>query len=126
MATCHEHVRLKYVQTKNMVGYRKDTVAYFQTPFRLKSAYLLYLLLGSGVYEFYLGRFITGCGVGISCFALPLYSAEISPPQIRGATGSLFQLNVVVGCVSADFLVAKFYGKFWGDDIGHIGIYIYK
>eukprot|EP00435_Cladocopium_sp_Y103_P052049 s442_g16.t1 len=50
------------------------------------------------VYEFYLGRFITGCGVGISCFALPLYSAEISPPQIRGATGSLFQLNVVVGC----------------------------
>lgn len=38
--------------------------------------------------------------MGISCFALPLYSAEISTPEIRGATGSLFQLNVVVGCAS--------------------------
>ena len=44
---------------------------------------------------FFVGRFITGVGVGISCFALPLYSAEISTASIRGATGSLFQLNVV-------------------------------
>ena len=44
---------------------------------------------------FFVGRFITGLGVGISCFALPLYSAEISTASIRGATGSLFQLNVV-------------------------------
>lgn len=50
------------------------------------------------VEEFFVGRFVTGIGVGISCFALPLYNAEISTPSIRGATGSLFQLNVVVGC----------------------------
>eukprot|EP00913_Durusdinium_trenchii_P030600 g28659.t1 len=50
------------------------------------------------VAEFFLGRFITGLGVGLSCFALPLYNAEISTPQIRGATGSIFQLNVVIGC----------------------------
>jgi len=47
---------------------------------------------------FYVGRFITGFGVGVSCFALPVYNAEISAPSIRGATGSVFQLNVVIGC----------------------------
>eukprot|EP00418_Pyrodinium_bahamense_P051794 CAMPEP_0179174948 /NCGR_PEP_ID=MMETSP0796-20121207/86384_1 /TAXON_ID=73915 /ORGANISM="Pyrodinium bahamense, Strain pbaha01" /LENGTH=497 /DNA_ID=CAMNT_0020878257 /DNA_START=84 /DNA_END=1578 /DNA_ORIENTATION=- len=47
---------------------------------------------------FYIGRFITGFGVGVSCFALPVYNAEISTPSIRGATGSMFQLNVVIGC----------------------------
>ena len=50
------------------------------------------------VWVFFIGRFITGFGVGVSCFALPMYNAEISTPSIRGATGSLFQLNVVVGC----------------------------
>jgi len=55
-------------------------------------------LSAHSVKMFFLGRFITGFGVGVSCFALPLYNAEISTPNIRGATGSLFQLNVVVGC----------------------------
>jgi len=52
----------------------------------------------SNVAVFMVGRFITGFGVGVSCFALPLYNAEVSTPSIRGMTGSLFQLNVVVGC----------------------------
>mmetsp|Transcript_132763 Transcript_132763/g.370164 ORF Transcript_132763/g.370164 Transcript_132763/m.370164 type:complete len:508 (+) Transcript_132763:84-1607(+) len=46
---------------------------------------------------FYVGRFITGFGVGVSCFALPVYNAEISTPSIRGATGSLFQWNLIAG-----------------------------
>lgn len=46
---------------------------------------------------FYVGRFITGFGVGVSCFALPVYNAEVSTPAIRGACGSMFQLNVVLG-----------------------------
>mmetsp|Transcript_114641 Transcript_114641/g.228133 ORF Transcript_114641/g.228133 Transcript_114641/m.228133 type:complete len:541 (-) Transcript_114641:383-2005(-) len=46
---------------------------------------------------FFIGRFCTGFGVGVSCFALPVYNAEVSTPSIRGATGSLFQLNVVIG-----------------------------
>eukprot|EP00928_Gymnodinium_smaydae_P093733 TRINITY_DN7803_c1_g1_i1.p1 TRINITY_DN7803_c1_g1~~TRINITY_DN7803_c1_g1_i1.p1 ORF type:complete len:546 (-),score=122.70 TRINITY_DN7803_c1_g1_i1:52-1689(-) len=56
-----------------------------------------YLSKGS-VSVFFSGRFITGFGVGVSCFALPVYNSEISTPGLRGATGSLFQLNVVVGC----------------------------
>jgi len=50
------------------------------------------------VIVFLIGRFVTGFGVGVSCFALPVYNVEISTASIRGATGSLFQLNVVVGC----------------------------
>jgi len=46
---------------------------------------------------FMIGRFMTGFGIGISCFALPLYNSEISTPSLRGSTGSLFQLNVVIG-----------------------------
>jgi len=59
------------------------------------------------VWVFYIGRVITGLGVGISCFALPVYNAEISVPQWRGATGSMFQLNVVIGSFIAT-LITKF------------------
>ncbi|CAE7943872.1 SLC2A1, partial [Symbiodinium sp. KB8] len=58
-------------------------------------------LSNNSVWMFFIGRFITGFGVGVSCFALPLYNAEISTPAVRGATGSLFQLNVVVGCFTS-------------------------
>jgi len=60
---------------------------------------------------FFIGRFITGFGVGVSCFALPMYNAEISTPSIRGATGSLFQLNVVIGGFCA--CVITFLDKDW-------------
>nr|NP_001106319.1 uncharacterized protein LOC100127272 [Xenopus laevis]AAI54994.1 LOC100127272 protein [Xenopus laevis] len=46
---------------------------------------------------FMIGRFVTGFGVGVACFALPMYNSEVATPGIRGATGSLFQFNVVIG-----------------------------
>jgi len=55
-----------------------------------------YLSFGS-ITVFIFGRFVTGFGVGVCCFALPLYNSEVSTPLLRGATGSLFQLNVVLG-----------------------------
>jgi len=53
------------------------------------------------VWIFYIGRFVTGFGVGVSCMALPLYNAECSTPTIRGTTGSLFQFNVAFGGLAA-------------------------
>merc|ERR1712091_385565 len=44
----------------------------------------------SSVVIFMIGRFLTGFGVGLATFALPLYNAEISTPSVRGTTGSLF------------------------------------
>lgn len=55
-----------------------------------------YLSFGK-VCIFFAGRILTGFGVGVCCFALPLYNSEIATPAIRGTTGSLFQLNVVIG-----------------------------
>lgn len=55
-----------------------------------------FLSFGSTI-VFFLGRFITGFGVGVACFALPMYNSEVATPGIRGATGSLFQFNVVIG-----------------------------
>jgi len=50
---------------------------------------------------FMISRFFTGFGVGICCFALPVYNAEVATPGVRGATGSFFQLFVVIGCCLA-------------------------
>lgn len=63
------------------------------------------------VWVFYVARFITGFGVGVACFALPLYNAEVSVPSIRGATGSLFQVNVAVGGFAASLFT--YYCKDW-------------
>jgi SP family sugar:H+ symporter-like MFS transporter len=51
------------------------------------------------VQVFFVGRFVTGFGIGVCCFALPLYNSEVSAPSVRGATGSLIQVNVVLGTV---------------------------
>lgn len=65
-------------------------------------------LSNRNVYIFFAGRLLTGCGVGVCCFALPLYNSEMATPAIRGATGSLFQLNVVVGGFVATLLTLFF------------------
>jgi sugar porter (SP) family MFS transporter len=56
---------------------------------------------------FYIGRFVTGFGAGICCFALPIYSSEVATPSIRGLMGSFFQLFVVVGGVLASIILAS-------------------
>jgi len=65
-----------------------------------------YLSFGN-VYIFYVGRVITGFGVGVACMVLPLYNAECSTPTIRGTTGSLFQLNVALGCLVATLFTLR-------------------
>eukprot|EP00928_Gymnodinium_smaydae_P005349 TRINITY_DN11826_c0_g1_i2.p1 TRINITY_DN11826_c0_g1~~TRINITY_DN11826_c0_g1_i2.p1 ORF type:complete len:528 (+),score=84.24 TRINITY_DN11826_c0_g1_i2:134-1717(+) len=64
-----------------------------------------YLSLGS-VPMFFGGRLVTGLGIGLCCFALPMYNAEVSAPSIRGTTGSLFQLFVALGGLLASILTA--------------------
>lgn len=54
-----------------------------------------------------IARFMTGFGVGVCAFALPLYNAEVATPGVRGACGSLFQFFVVFGVLVANILTAK-------------------
>jgi sugar porter (SP) family MFS transporter len=43
------------------------------------------------------GRFVVGLGVGAISMAVPLYNAELSPPEVRGSLVSLQQLAIVFG-----------------------------
>ncbi len=52
-------------------------------------------------------RFILGLAVGTAALTVPLYLAEIAPPESRGAIGSLNQLMVVSGILLA-FVVNAF------------------
>lgn len=47
------------------------------------------------------GRLILGCAVGLVSLLSPLYLAEISPPQVRGACVSINQLAITVGILIA-------------------------
>lgn len=51
-----------------------------------------------GSYHYILGgRFITGLGVGSLSMVVPLYNAELSPPEIRGSLVALQQLAITFG-----------------------------
>ncbi|KAI5986533.1 general substrate transporter [Pisolithus albus] len=45
----------------------------------------------------YGGRFITGMGVGSLSMAVPLYNAELAPPEVRGSLVALQQLAITFG-----------------------------
>ena len=50
---------------------------------------------------FYVGRVISGLGVGAATVLVPMFSAEMAPKEIRGRLGSCFQLFFAAGvCVS--------------------------
>ncbi|KAK5171917.1 uncharacterized protein LTR77_003554 [Saxophila tyrrhenica] len=43
------------------------------------------------------GRFITGMGVGSLSMTVPMYNAEVAPPEVRGALVGLQQLAITTG-----------------------------
>jgi len=45
----------------------------------------------------YAGRFVTGIGVGSLSMAVPLYNAELAPPEVRGSLVALQQLAITFG-----------------------------
>jgi SP family galactose:H+ symporter-like MFS transporter len=47
------------------------------------------------------GRFLVGCGIGLTSVGGPMYIAEASPARVRGSFVSLFQLAVTVGILLA-------------------------
>ncbi|KAM7272985.1 hypothetical protein ACFE04_027649 [Oxalis oulophora] len=52
----------------------------------------------------YLGRLLEGFGVGIISYTVPIYIAEISPQNMRGALTSVNQLSVTIGIMLAYLL----------------------
>ncbi|CAN7067781.1 unnamed protein product [Brassica rapa subsp. trilocularis] len=52
------------------------------------------------------GRFFTGYGIGVFSYVVPVYIAEISPKNLRGALTTLNQLMIVIGS-SVSFLIGS-------------------
>jgi len=79
----------------------------------------------STVSLYYIGRIITGLGVGMCCFVLPMYNSEVSTRNIRGTTGSLFQFMCVIGGFVA--IIALIFIKDWAQGFlmpGYFGIVV--
>jgi sugar porter (SP) family MFS transporter len=60
--------------------------------------------------SFLIGRFLIGVAIGGSSVLAPVYIAEASPAERRGALVGMFQINIVVGILLAyvsNFLVAQ-------------------
>lgn len=66
------------------------------------------LTIAHGFNGFLIGRFISGLAIGIVSMAAPLYIAEISPPENRGALVSLNQLCVTIGILLAYIVTFSF------------------
>jgi SP family galactose:H+ symporter-like MFS transporter len=47
------------------------------------------------------GRFLVGCGIGLTSVGGPMYISEASPPRVRGTLVSLFQLAITLGILFA-------------------------
>ncbi|KAL3486433.1 sugar transporter [Aspergillus germanicus] len=67
--------------------------------------------LGSGLQAgaqtpayFFAGRIIGGVGIGMFSHVIPLYQAEIAPPELRGSLVSLQQLSITIGTAIAFWL----------------------
>ncbi|KAJ5786165.1 Major facilitator superfamily domain general substrate transporter [Penicillium pulvis] len=50
---------------------------------------------------FFAGRVIGGIGIGMFSMVIPLYQAEIAPPELRGSLVSLQQLSITIGTAIA-------------------------
>lgn len=50
------------------------------------------------------GRIIGGIGIGMFSMVIPLYQAEIAPPELRGSLVSLQQLSITLGTTIAFWL----------------------
>ncbi|KAK7340949.1 hypothetical protein VNO77_21667 [Canavalia gladiata] len=54
-----------------------------------------------GVKTMIIGRLLAGVGIGVASAIVPLYISEISPTEIRGALGSVNQLFICIGILTA-------------------------
>ncbi|KAF2877159.1 general substrate transporter [Massariosphaeria phaeospora] len=54
-------------------------------------------ITGNGSNAILGGRFVTGMGVGSLSMIVPMYNAEIAPPEVRGALVGLQQLSITLG-----------------------------
>ncbi len=60
--------------------------------------------LSSGFWMMAGGRLLIGLGCGGVSVVVPLYLGEISPPNLRGSLGTMYQFATVIGILIANLL----------------------
>lgn len=73
---------------------RKPTAMFSALPYVIG---WLFVICAENYIMLFIGRTITGIGLGMACLVIPLYTAEVSTKDIRGLLGSTFQLMVTIG-----------------------------
>jgi len=64
------------------------------------------------VFLLYLGRMLTGLGVGITSLSVPIYIAEVSSPEYRGRFTSCFQVCITLG-ILASYVLGLWFDYIW-------------
>lgn len=88
-------------------GYLSDAIS---RKYSMMFAVLVFTLgtgLQSGAQSpayFFAGRIIGGFGIGMFSMVIPLYQAEVAPPELRGTLVSLQQLSITIGTTIAFWL----------------------
>ncbi|KAJ4967806.1 hypothetical protein NE237_014507 [Protea cynaroides] len=64
----------------------------------------LAVYFSKGVLSLDIGRFLTGYGIGVFSYVVPVFIAEIAPKDLRGGLAALNQLMIVIGA-SSSFII---------------------
>ncbi|KDQ59188.1 hypothetical protein JAAARDRAFT_655322 [Jaapia argillacea MUCL 33604] len=83
-----------------VTGYLADKLSRKYTIVTAVVVFCVGVVVQSAAYKpasIYGGRFITGMGVGSLSMAVPLYNAELAPPEVRGSLVALQQLAITFG-----------------------------
>ncbi|XP_019051473.1 PREDICTED: sugar transporter ERD6-like 8 isoform X4 [Nelumbo nucifera] len=67
----------------------------------------LWIYLSRGAVSLDIGRFLMGYGIGILSYVVPVFIAEITPKNLRGALATANQLLIVIG-ISVSFTLGAF------------------
>jgi sugar porter (SP) family MFS transporter len=57
--------------------------------------------IAGDIFVLWIGRIVVGMAIGVASFVVPMYIAELAPPQTRGLMTSLNQVAVTVGILLA-------------------------
>lgn len=63
-----------------------------------------------GYAQLVVGRFVAGIGVGMLSMVVPMYIAEVAPPEIRGSLLVLEEFSIVFGIVRFESLFFSLFG----------------
>ncbi|KAG7450803.1 general substrate transporter [Guyanagaster necrorhizus] len=83
-----------------MTGYFADKLSRKYTIFLAVLVFCVGVIVQTAAQKpssIYGGRFVTGLGIGSTSMAVPLYNAELAPPEVRGSLVALQQLAITFG-----------------------------